>query len=96
MIEFKCKHLMNIIFNQVRFHHTAKIKIIYDERKDDYKIIDRGKSVIMFLLILLIRISVFLIQLVPRLTKFIRQGNREYEKSRYSESEILYQKHWTK
>ena len=29
MIEFKHKHVMNIIFNHVRFHHTAKIKIIY-------------------------------------------------------------------
>ena len=28
MIEFKRKHVMNIIFNHVRFHHTAKIKII--------------------------------------------------------------------
>jgi len=28
MIDFKRKHLMNKIFNHVRFHHTIKIKII--------------------------------------------------------------------
>ncbi len=53
----------------------------------------RGKSVIMFLLILLIRISVFSHTACAQADKkFIRQGNREYEKSRYSESEILYRK----
>jgi len=53
----------------------------------------RGKSVIMFLLILLIRISVFSHTVCAQADKkFIRQGNREYEKSRYSESEILYRK----
>ena len=28
MIEFKHKHVMNIIFNHVRFHQTIEIKII--------------------------------------------------------------------
>jgi len=28
MIEFKHKHVMNIILNHVWFHHTIKIKII--------------------------------------------------------------------
>jgi len=28
MIDFKRKHVMNISFNHVRFHHTIKIKII--------------------------------------------------------------------
>jgi len=30
MIEFKRKHVMNIIFNHVRFHPTFKIKLITD------------------------------------------------------------------
>lgn len=63
------------------------------KEKMTIKSLIRGKSVIMFLLILLIRISVFSHTACAQADKkFIRQGNREYEKSRYSESEILYRK----
>jgi tetratricopeptide (TPR) repeat protein len=63
------------------------------KEKMTIKSLIRGKSVIMFLLILLIRISVFSHTVCAQADKkFIRQGNREYEKSRYSESEILYRK----
>ena len=63
------------------------------KEKMTIKSLIRGKNVIMFLLILLIRISVFSHTACAQADKkFIRQGNREYEKNRYSESEILYRK----
>lgn len=53
----------------------------------------QSKSTMIFLVILLIRISVFSHTACAQADKkFIRQGNREYEKSRYSESEISYRK----
>ena len=75
MIEFKCKHLMNIISIRCGSIIPLKSKLYYDERKMTIKSLIRGKSVIMFLLILLIDFSLFS-QLVPRPIKIHTPGQQ--------------------
>ncbi len=53
----------------------------------------QNRNIIMFLIIVFIRISVFSHAAYAQADKkYIRQGNREYEKSKYPESEISYRK----